>query len=296
MPGIIIHTILGTQILDRWRAAGAPFPVDDPNSRAMFLAGCMGPDMGMFPGGEPLFSNLAHYVRSGQLSRTLIQSAKSDAERAFAWGWATHVVADVLIHPLINIAAGDARGCGPLTYADDPGLHLSVEIGADGFNFARWKELALPSLVTPVGVAGHVAGAYRTVYGDTLGEGQVRNSLAAWFRWRRFSLSLAGHASAKLYGRPAGHHGLQGISRRLVKFWTGLFNRQSLLHALTHPQAPSARALSLIEGAIAEYPERFRALERAGLASLPDYNLDTGEVEDVVTYPLTKSTLAQLKG
>lgn len=295
MPGIIIHSILGAQILDRWRTGGAPFPVGDPAARAMFLAGCMGPDMGMFPGGEPLFSDLAHYVCSGQLSRALVRSARSDAEKAFAWGWATHVLADVLIHPLINIASGDARGSGPLTYADDPGLHLAVEIGADGHQFARWQQLALPAFASPVGVAEHVAGAFRTVYGSTISGGQVRNSLAAWFRWHRFALSLAGSASAKLYGQPGGRHGWAGVSRRIVKYWTGLFDRRSRLHALTHPLAPSARAESLIEATMREYPERFRELERDELGSLADYNLDTGAVEEVVTYPLTASTLAQLK-
>jgi hypothetical protein len=295
MPGIVIHTTLGIQILDRWRAKSAPFPVDNPHFRSLFLAGCMGPDMGMFPGGEPLFSNLAHYVRSGHLSRALLHSAQSDAERAFAWGWSTHVLADVLIHPLINIAAGDARGGAPLTFADDPGLHLAVEIGADGCHFTHWQQLALLPFISLNGIAGHVAGAYHTVYGSTINNQQVENSLASWFRWHRFSIALAGAASAKLYNRAAGHHGWSGVVRRIVKCWTGLFNRRSLLHALTHPLAPSARAESLIERAMIDYPERFRELERDELTSLPDYNLDTGVVEEVVTYPLTANTLAQLR-
>src|SRR5262245_36459925 len=100
MPGIIVHTLLGTQILDRWRAdpTNTPFRPDDDSLRATFLSGSMGPDMGMFPGGDPLFSDLAHYVRSGELTRTLVREARTDPQRAFAWGWATHVLADSLIH------------------------------------------------------------------------------------------------------------------------------------------------------------------------------------------------------
>jgi hypothetical protein len=256
----------------------------------------MGPDMGMFPGGEPLFSDLAHYVRSGELTRTLIHTATSDLERAFAWGWATHVLADAMIHPLVNIAAGDARGSGPLTYADDPGLHLAVEIGADGDRFAQWQQLALPRQTQPEsGIAEHLTRSYHTVYGPVVTAKQVKDSLGAWFRWHRFSIALAGAAAANLYGRNGGRHGLSGGLRRLAKLLTGLFSRQSLVHALTHPIAPSERANALIGQAIRDYPEQFRELERDRFATLPDYNLDTGTVEEGITYPLTTRTLAEMR-
>lgn len=44
MPGIIVHTLLGRTLLDRWRGGpAAPFPAGEPGLRAAFLAGCMGP-------------------------------------------------------------------------------------------------------------------------------------------------------------------------------------------------------------------------------------------------------------
>jgi hypothetical protein len=297
MPGVIIHTLLGARLLDRWGggAAAAPFPAADPVLRAAFLAGSIGPDMGMYPGGAELFSNLAHYVRSGELARALIRAARTESERAFAWGWATHVLADATIHPFINVAAGDARGTAPLTYADDPALHLAVEVGADGCAFARRRELGLPRPAPlPADIAGFVAGAYRGVYGSAVSDGHVRASLAAWQRWGGFSVAVAAAASARLYGRAAGWHGFQGFARRAVALGTGLFARGSRLHALTHPLRPSARAEGLIENALTEFPERFRELQRDELASLPDYNLDTGFVEEKPTYPLTLRTLDQL--
>ena len=55
-------------------------------------------------------------------------------ERALAWGWATHVLGDIWIHPLINQATAEhvsgQRSPG-LTYADDPINHVRVEIGLD---------------------------------------------------------------------------------------------------------------------------------------------------------------------
>jgi len=297
MPSIIIHTLLGSQILQRWETTGeGPFPVTNSEVRRAFLAGCLGPDMGMFPGGESLFSDLAHYVRSGELARAMIRCATSDTSRAFAWGWATHVLADALIHPFINVAAGDVRGRETLTYADDPGLHLVVEIGADGRYFERWKQLAPPKLTPiPADVAQHVASAFDAVYGKIITLRQVSNSLKAWSRWHRVAIDVSEAASAKLYGGRGGELGLRGLARLLVKSSTGLCFRRSRLYALTHPLRPSPRAESFIETAITEFSERFREHERDTLASLPNYNLDTGEVEDVVSYPLAVSTLAKLK-
>ncbi|MBA4192185.1 MAG: hypothetical protein C0467_29770 [Planctomycetaceae bacterium] len=297
MPSIIIHTLLGSQILKRWETTpDGPFPITNPELRRTFLAGCLGPDMGMFPGGESLFSDLAHYVRSGELARAMIRCATSDTSRAFAWGWATHVLADALIHPFINAAAGDVQGREPLTYAEDPGLHLVVEIGADGKYFEPWKQLVPPKLTPiPADVAAHVASAFDAVYGKILTLKQVTNSFKAWSRWHRVAIDVSEAASVKLYGGRGGELGLRDLVRLLLERSTGLCFRRSRLYALTHPLRPSPRAESLIETAITEFSERFRKHECDKLASLPNYNLDTGVVEDVASYPLTVSTLAKLK-
>jgi len=122
----------------------------------------------------------------------------------------------------------------------------------------------------------------------------VRKSLAAWLRWHRFSIALAGAASSKLYHQAGGRHGLYGAARRTAKIYTGLFAHGSRLHALAHPVAPSERAAMLIEQAIGEFTDRFLALQRDQLESLPDYNLDTGTVENPVTYSLTIKALKRL--
>ena len=52
----------------------------------------------------------------------------------------------------------------PLTYADDPHLHLAVEVGADGCQFARWTEIAMQRLPpVPPGTADYLGGVYRKV-------------------------------------------------------------------------------------------------------------------------------------
>ena len=259
----------------------------------------MGPDMGMFPGGEPLFSDLAHYVRSGGLTRALVREAKADPDRAFAWGWAAHVLADAMIHPLINVAAGELRGRGPLTFADDPWAHLAVEVGVDGSGFAAWRgqgETRWPPV--PRGTADLLGRAYDAVYGPAVGPGAVRRSLAAWSRWHRFSAALAGAASARLYGRPAGSHGAAGVLRRAARLLTGAVARRSPLHALTHPSAPSPRVAGLIDRAMADFPGRYFELQRGGWEAAPDYNLDTGTADPVETYPpaLQSTGAARVEG
>jgi hypothetical protein len=96
----------------------------------------MGPDFGYYPGGDQTFADLAHDLCAADLARTLIRTAPDSRARAFAWGWATHVLADAVVHPVINREAarrsGQEVGEG-LTYADAPGTHVRVEIGVDAF-------------------------------------------------------------------------------------------------------------------------------------------------------------------
>ena len=77
-----------------------------------------------------LLADLVHYVRTCDFARALVAQANSDEERAYAWGWVSHIIADIIIHPLINQAAGRwQHGDQPLSYADDPSLHLRIELG-----------------------------------------------------------------------------------------------------------------------------------------------------------------------
>lgn len=50
-----------------------------------------------------------HHRRTGVMTRALIDRANasgSDAQRAYAYGWLSHVVADVVGHPYVNVAVG----------------------------------------------------------------------------------------------------------------------------------------------------------------------------------------------
>ncbi len=60
--------------------------------------GAIAPDMGYFPFGSHLFSNLVHYVRSGDFVDALIDEAQDVNEYAFALGVMCHYMADKYGH------------------------------------------------------------------------------------------------------------------------------------------------------------------------------------------------------
>ncbi len=298
MPGIIVHTLLGNALLDHWQAApgDAPFPASDESCRLMFLTGCSGPDMGMYPGGKPLFSDLAHYVNSGKLAATLVAEARTNAERAFAWGWFSHVLADVQIHPLVNLGAGDAGGTAPLSFVENPGLHIAIETAIDGYYFPAFQKRGTARLQSvPGDFAQPLSRAYRAVFGEVVNETDVHATLDSWNRWHTASISMAANAANRLFDAPRSTSLLYGVTHRAARALTAAFARRSAIHALTHPIRPSERVFQKIAEAITAYPNQFQQHATAGLDDFPDYNLDTGKVENPIRYPLAVKTLSRLE-
>ena len=100
-------------------ALRARFPAATPDqlleARAYAYGGCVIQDLGYYPFGSHFFSNLLHYVRSGDFVRALIRDAQDVNEYAFALGALGHYAADNDGHRLaINRTV-------PLLYPKDPG-------------------------------------------------------------------------------------------------------------------------------------------------------------------------------
>ena len=91
MPCSGVHLLTAGRALTAASRGGPPlpFPVDDPECRASFLHGALGPDMGFVPGADRFVSEVSHYVQSVDLARTLVQRASTGPEAGFAWGWVT---------------------------------------------------------------------------------------------------------------------------------------------------------------------------------------------------------------
>ena len=101
-------------------------------------------DMGYYPHGSMFFSDLAHYVRSGDFVLILIRDSKDLNEYAFALGALAHYAADnnghrigtnravPILYPKLRKKHGDS-----VTYEDDPLAHVKTEFGFDVLEVAK---------------------------------------------------------------------------------------------------------------------------------------------------------------
>ena len=123
-----------------------PGSTDDQlrDAHAHAYGGAIIQDMGYYPFGSKFFSDLTHYVRSGDFIVALIRESQDLNEYAFALGAMAHYAADNQGHPIgVNRAVPIiypklARKFGRvMTYEDDPKSHLKTEFGFDVVQVAR---------------------------------------------------------------------------------------------------------------------------------------------------------------
>src|SRR5271165_5921186 len=102
-------------------------------------------DIGYYPFGKGTFSDLTHYVRSGDFVAALIRDSQDLDEYAFALGALSHYVSDIHGHPYINLSVGIeypelARIYGPsVPYDVDHKAHLRTEFGFDVLQVAKGR-------------------------------------------------------------------------------------------------------------------------------------------------------------
>jgi hypothetical protein len=108
------------------------------DARAFAYGGSVLQDIGYYPFGSHLFSNLMHYVRSGDFIETLIADAGTIDEYAFAIGALAHYAADNTGHPeAVNRAVAiaypklRAKYGDRVTYVEAPANHVIVEFSFD---------------------------------------------------------------------------------------------------------------------------------------------------------------------
>ncbi len=100
-------------------------------------------DMGYYPFGSKFFSDLTHYVRTGDFVANLIHDSSDINEYAFALGALAHYVSDNTGHPTISRAVGIEfpklrRKFGDtVTYEDNPKAHIRTEFGFDMVQVAK---------------------------------------------------------------------------------------------------------------------------------------------------------------
>jgi len=101
-------------------------------------------DMGYYPHGSHLFSDLTHYVRSGDFILALLRDASDVNGYAFALGALSHYAADIdghrvgtnravpILYPSVKKKYGDI-----VTYEQNPHAHLKTEFGFDVMEIAQ---------------------------------------------------------------------------------------------------------------------------------------------------------------
>jgi hypothetical protein len=102
-------------------------------------------DLGYYPFGSRKFSDLLHYVRSGDFVRAMLRESRDANEYAFALGALAHYVSDINGHPAVNAAVAieypklRAKYGDHVTYAEDRGAHLKTEFGFDVVQIAKGR-------------------------------------------------------------------------------------------------------------------------------------------------------------
>lgn len=102
-------------------------------------------DIGYYPFGDKQFSDLLHYVRTGEFVTALFRNAQSADDFAFACGALAHYFGDTVGHPYINEVTAKEypklahRFGKSVTYFEDPTAHLRVEFGFDVVEVAHGR-------------------------------------------------------------------------------------------------------------------------------------------------------------
>jgi Zinc dependent phospholipase C len=115
-------------------------------AHAYAYGGAIIQDMGYYPFGSKFFSDLTHYVRSGDFIEALLRDAHDMNEYAFALGAMSHYAADneghrlavnravALLYPHLKKKYGD-----DVTFEDNPLAHVKTEFGFDVVQVAKQR-------------------------------------------------------------------------------------------------------------------------------------------------------------
>jgi hypothetical protein len=121
-------------------------PEELEQAHAYAYGGCIIQDMGYYPFSSRFFSDLTHYVRSGDFIAALIRESQDLNEYAFALGALEHYAADTeghriatnravpMLYPELRRKFGSS-----VAYWDNPVAHIRTEFGFDVLQVASGR-------------------------------------------------------------------------------------------------------------------------------------------------------------
>jgi hypothetical protein len=160
-------------------------------AHAYAYGGCAIQDMGYYPFAKDFFSNLTHYVRSGDFVSNLLRDARTLDEYAFALGALSHYLGDSIGHSeAINLSTPIAfpklgRKFGAtVAYDQDPHAHIRTEFAFDIDQLSK-QTFAPPSYMRHIGFRASrplLDRAFRETYGFSFPElvGKTRPALRSY--------------------------------------------------------------------------------------------------------------------
>jgi hypothetical protein len=154
--GSAAYSVLAHEALidDAWKAQIAPmllqkFPRTSEHelqeARAYAYGGSLIQDLGYYPFGSRFFSNLVHYVRSGDFVSALIRESHNVDEYAFALGALAHYASDTAAHPTVNHVVPmiypelHAKFGDEVLFGESKARHVMVEFTFDVLQVARGR-------------------------------------------------------------------------------------------------------------------------------------------------------------
>ena len=291
-------------------------------------------DLGYYPFGSHLFSDLVHYVRTGDFVQALIRDSQDLNEYAFALGALAHYVADnqghrvavnlavPMLYPKLRAKYGDT-----VVYDQNPMAHLRTEFGFDVLEVAKGRyapdayrdfigfEISKPLLDKAFQETYSVE--LKSVFSDfDLSVGTYRYSVSkaiptatkvAWetnkdqiqkdipgITREKFLYHISRSSYEKNWGRK---YQKPGFKDSLLAFFFRLVPKIGPFSVFKF-KTPTPGAEKLFEasfnGSVTDYERFLHEQKDSGKIELVNDNFDTGTVTGPGQYPLADKTYAQL--
>lgn len=301
-------------------------------AHAFAYGGSLVQDMGYYPFGNKYFSDLTHYVRSGDFIVNLLNEASNLNEYSFALGALSHYSADNMGHPAINQSVAIVfpnlrRKYGShVTYEDNPKAHIRTEFGFDMTQVAknrytsdRYHDFVGFEVSKPV-----LERAFQDTYGMPLREvisnedlaiGTFRRAISHIipemtrvallarkkelvaetpnFNSRKFRYYLSRAKYQREWGKG---YRKPGFGARVLAFWLKFVPKVGPFKALDF-KIPTRKTEDLYVASVDHTLDDYRGLlkeVRAKNLHLPNMDFDTGKMTYAGEYALTDKAYARL--
>ncbi len=282
-------------------------------------------DLGYYPHGSEQFSDLTHYVRTGDFIKALIAESQTLDEYAFALGALSHYVSDLdghryatnvaepILYPKLKRKYGDV-----ITYEQDPAAHLKTEFGFDVLEVAKgnFAPQAYHDFIGFYVAKGSLERAFHDTYGLNLTDvfsdfdraiGSYRRAVSktipkatrvAWaekkkdieksnpgITRRRFVYTISRSSYERYWGKD---YDRPTAGDRILAVFFKLLPPIGPLRAL-HFKMPTAQVetlfMSSFDRSSTQYKQKLQDAQQNAL-SLPDKNYDVGAITPPGAYRL----------